>query len=144
MSRDCCVAIPLSVMGLSAVCDCDTHYFWVSFMRTAMAFATFAWSSPSLSSQFKILQMAIECHFVRAAKDLVSLHICTSLPQSSSLYKISCAALNGDLCAIHASSEYSGESAHLRKQSLDNIINIKISCAGSKGSWEYARLHRLA
>ena len=25
MSRDCCVAIPLSAMGLSAVCDCDTH-----------------------------------------------------------------------------------------------------------------------
>ena len=58
--------------------------------------------------------------------------------------QISCAALNGDLCAIHASSEYSGESAHLRRQSLDNVINIKISCAGSKGSWEYALLHRLA
>ena len=49
--------------------------------------------------------------FVRAAKDMASLHICTGLPQPSSLYKISCAALNGDLCAIHASSEYSGESA---------------------------------
>ena len=24
MSRDCCVTIPLSAMGLSAVCDCDT------------------------------------------------------------------------------------------------------------------------
>ena len=23
MSRDCCVAIPLLAMGLSAVCDCD-------------------------------------------------------------------------------------------------------------------------
>ena len=88
--------------------------------------------------------MAIECHFVRAAKDLASLYICTGLPQPSSLYKISCAALNGELCAIHASSEYSGESAHLRRQSMDNVINIKISCAGSKVSWEYARLHRLA
>ena len=29
VSRDCCVAIPLSAMGLSAVCDCDTHLlFW--------------------------------------------------------------------------------------------------------------------
>ena len=37
---DCCVAIPLSAMGLSAVCDCDTHYFWVSFMQTAMALAS--------------------------------------------------------------------------------------------------------
>ena len=25
MSRDCCVGIPLSAMGLSAVSDCDTH-----------------------------------------------------------------------------------------------------------------------
>ena len=25
MSRDCCVAIALSAMGLSAVCNCDTH-----------------------------------------------------------------------------------------------------------------------
>ena len=25
MSRDCFVAIPISAMGLSAVCDCDTH-----------------------------------------------------------------------------------------------------------------------
>ena len=88
--------------------------------------------------------MAIKCHFVRAAKDLASLHICTGLPLPSSLYKIACAALNGDLCAIHASSEYSGESAHLGRQSLENVINIKISCACSKGSWEYARLHRLA
>ena len=40
VSRDCCVAIPLSAMGLSAVCDCDTHYFWVSFMQTGMALAS--------------------------------------------------------------------------------------------------------
>ena len=44
MSRDCCVAIPLGVMGLSAVCDVifpdHTHYFWVSFMRTAIALAS--------------------------------------------------------------------------------------------------------
>ena len=26
VSRDCCVAIPLSAMGLSAVCDCDTIF----------------------------------------------------------------------------------------------------------------------
>ena len=29
-------------------------------------------------------------------------------------------------------------------KSLDNVINIKISCAGSKRSWESACLHRLA
>ena len=53
MSRDCSVAIPLSAMGLSAVCDCDTYYFGVSFMRTVMALATFAWSSLSLSHSLK-------------------------------------------------------------------------------------------
>ena len=77
------MAITLSAMGLSAVCDCDTHYFWVSFMRTAMALATFACSSLSLRHSLKfsvVTQMAIECHFVRAAKDLVSLHFCTGLP----------------------------------------------------------------
>ena len=46
-------AIPLSAMGLSAVCDCNTHYFWVAFMRTAMALATFAWSSLSLRHSLK-------------------------------------------------------------------------------------------
>ena len=83
MSRDCCVAIPLSAMGLSAVCDCDTHYFWVSFMRTAMALATFAWSSMSLRHSLKFScgdSNGDECHFVQAAKDLASLHICTGLP----------------------------------------------------------------
>ena len=83
MSRGCYVAIPLSVMGLSAVCYCDTHYFWVSLMLTAMALATFAWSSLSLRHSLNshvVTQMAIECHFVRAAKDLASLHICTGLP----------------------------------------------------------------
>ena len=29
MSRDCCVAIPLSAMGLSAVCDCDTYLLFL-------------------------------------------------------------------------------------------------------------------
>ena len=46
-------------------------------MRTAMALATFAWSRLSLrhSLNFHVVtQMAIECHFVRAVKDLASLH----------------------------------------------------------------------
>ena len=29
MPRDCCVAIPLSAMGLSAVYDCDTHLLFL-------------------------------------------------------------------------------------------------------------------
>ena len=32
-SRDCCVAIPLSAMGLSAVCDCDTHLLFLGVIH---------------------------------------------------------------------------------------------------------------
>ena len=152
MSRDCCVAIPLSAMGLSAVCDCDTHLlFWGCHLceqRWLWRVCTFAWSSLSL------------CH-------------------SS---KFSCGDSNGDWMPFCASSKGSGESAHLhmltlalvtvqnflcclkwrivcytrqqrilwwvckfaQAKSLDNVTNIKISCAGSKGSWESAHLHRLA
>ena len=55
--------------------------------------------------------------------------------------KFSCGDSNGDWMQFCASSEGSGESAHFGRQSLDNVINIKISCAVRKGS---ARLHRLA
>ena len=48
-----CLVIVVWLLGLSAVCDCDTHYIWVSFMRTAMALATFAWSSLSLRHSLK-------------------------------------------------------------------------------------------
>ena len=33
MSRDCCVAIPLSVIGRSAVCDCDTHLLFLGVIH---------------------------------------------------------------------------------------------------------------
>ena len=33
MSRDCCVAIPLSAMDLSAVCDCDTHLLFLGVIH---------------------------------------------------------------------------------------------------------------
>ena len=33
VSCDCCVAIPLSAMGLSAVCDCDTHLLFLSVIH---------------------------------------------------------------------------------------------------------------
>ena len=41
------------LVGLFAICDCDTHYFLVSFMRTAMALATFARSGLSLRHSLK-------------------------------------------------------------------------------------------
>ena len=33
MSRDCCVAIPLSAMGLSAVCDFDTDLLFLGVIH---------------------------------------------------------------------------------------------------------------
>ena len=33
MSRDCCVAIPLSAMDLSAVCDCDSHLLFLGVIH---------------------------------------------------------------------------------------------------------------
>ena len=33
MSHDCCVTIPLSAMGLSAVCDCDTHLLFLDVIH---------------------------------------------------------------------------------------------------------------
>ena len=111
--------------------------------------------------------------------------VCTFAWSSLSLRhssKFSCGDSNGDWMPFCASSEGSGESAHLHRltlafvtvqnllcclklrfmcypcqqrillwvctfaqaKSLDNVININISCASSKGSWASARLHRLA
>ena len=94
MSRDCCVAIPLSAMGLIAVCVCDTHYFGVSFMRTAMALATFAWSSLSLRHSLKF----------------------------------SCGDSYGDWMSFCASSEGSGESAHLHRLTLALVTVQNLLC----------------
>ena len=94
MSRDCCVAIPLSAIGLSAVCDCDTHYFWMCFMRTAMGLATFAWSSLSLRHSLKF----------------------------------SCGDSNGDWLPFCASSEGSGESAHLHRLTLAFVTVQNLLC----------------
>ena len=46
---------------------------------------------------------------------LVFLHPKKGAQAYLSLRYCTCAALNGDLCAIHASSEYSGVSVHLRR-----------------------------
>ena len=111
--------------------------------------------------------------------------VCTFAWSSLSLRhssKFSCGDSNGDWMPFCASSEGSGESAHLHRltlafvtvqnlscclkwrfvcyshqqrilcwfctfaqaKPLDNVINIKISRAGSNGSWKSARLHRLA
>ena len=50
MSRDCRVAIPLSAMGLYAVCDCDTRLLFLGVIHANSD--GFGESEPS--SQFKI------------------------------------------------------------------------------------------
>ena len=52
-----------------------------------------------------------------AAKALVSVHICTGLPEPRHSNEISCAGSNSDVCAIHASSLESVETAHLHRYS---------------------------
>ena len=55
--------------------------------------------------------------YMLAAKALASLHICTGSPEPRHCNEISSAGSNGDLCAIHASSLDSDESAHLHRYS---------------------------
>ena len=87
VSRDCCVAIPLSGMGLSAVCDCDTHLLFLGDIHAnsdgfgeSAHLLGLVWAFVTVQNSHVVTQMAIVCHFVRAAKDLASLHICTGLP----------------------------------------------------------------
>ena len=98
MSRDCCVAIPLSAMGLPAVCDCDTHYTIFGChsceQRWLWRVYTFAWSS-------------------------------LSLRHSS---KFSCGDSNGDWMPFCASSEGSGESAHLHRLTLAFVTVQNLLC----------------
>ena len=70
MSCDCYVAIPLSVMGLSEVCECDTHLL---FLRVIHANSDGFGESAHLLGLVRafvtvqnsnvVTQMAIKCHF---------------------------------------------------------------------------------
>ena len=153
MSRDCCVAIHLSAMVFSAVCDCDISWSYSLFLGVINANSNGFGESAHLPG--------------------------INLRHSS---KFSCCGSNGDWMPLCASSEGSGESAHLHRltlafvtvqnllcflkwrfvcysrqqrilwwictfaqaKSLDNAISFKTSCAASEGSWESSRLHRLA
>ena len=102
VSHACSVAIPLSAMGLSAVCDCDisqayslTIFGCHSFeQRWLWRVCTFAWSSLSLRSSSKFL----------------------------------CGGSNGDWMPLCASSEGSGESAHLNRLTLAFVTVQNLLC----------------
>ena len=78
MSHACCVAIPLSAMDLSAVCDCDISW---SYSHTILGLIHansdgfgesahllgLVWAFVTVQNSYVVAQMAIECQFVRAA-----------------------------------------------------------------------------
>ena len=80
MSCDCCVVIPLSAMGLAAVFDCDTHLLILGAIHAdsdgfgeSAHLLGLVWAFVTVQNSHVVTQMAIECHFVWAAKDLASL-----------------------------------------------------------------------
>ena len=86
-----------------------TYYFWVSFMRTAMALATFAWSSRNLRPGLKF----------------------------------SCGDSNGDWMPFCASSEGSGESAHLHRLTLAFVTVQNLLCCLKGRIVCYSRQQRI-
>ena len=74
-------------MGLSAVCDCDIHLLFLGVIHAnsdgfgeSAHLLGLVWAFVTVQNSHVVTQMAIKCHFVRAAKDLASLQICTGLP----------------------------------------------------------------
>ena len=125
-----------------------TYYFWVSFMQTAMAFCTFAWSS---------LSLCLSSKFLCGGSNGDWMPVCASSEgsgESAHLHRLTLAIVTVQnlLCCLKWQFVcYSRQQRILwwvcifaQAKSLDNAISIKISCAGSEGSWEFARLHRLA
>ena len=137
--------------GLSAVCDCDTHYFRCHSCEQRWLWwrvCTFAWSGLSLrhSSKFSCGDSNGDWMPFCAS--------CEGSGESAHLHRLTIAfvTVQNLLCFLKWRFVcYSRQQRILwwvctfaQTNSLDNVIMVKISCAGSKGSWESARLHRLA
>ena len=119
--------------------SCEQRWLW--------RVCTFAWSSLSLhhSSKFSCDgSMGIECHFVRAVKAMASLHICTGLLLPSSLYTMSCAAYYAISVLVTSAADTLVSQTICAGKVTGQCDRFKITCAGSEGSWEDVRLHRLA
>ena len=114
-----------------------TYYFWVSFMRIAIAFGESAhllglvWAFVTFQNSHVVTQMAIECHFVRAAKDLAHLHRLT----------LAFVTVQNLLCCLKWRFVcYSRQQRILwvctfaQARSLDNVINIR---SGMEYSYSY-------
>ena len=55
--------------------SCEQRWPW-----RICTFVGLVWAFVTVKNSHVVTEMAIECHFVRAAKDMASLHICTGLP----------------------------------------------------------------
>ena len=95
------------------------------------------WAFVTVQNSYVVAQMTIECQFVRAAKALASLYMLT-LAFVTVLRKMAIRCYSCQLLILWWVCIFG------QAKSLDNAISIKISCAGSEGSWDSARLHRLA
>ena len=138
-------------MGLSAVCNCDTHLLFWGVINA---------NSDGIGESAHLLGLVRLRHsskFSCGDSNGDWMPFCASSEgsgESAHLYRLTLAfvTVHNLLCCLKCRFVcYSRQQLILwwvytfaQTKSLDNVINIKISCAGSKGSWESVRLHRLA
>ena len=120
--------------------SCEQHWLW--------RVCTFAWSSPSLRHRSKFSYcgsngdwMSI-CESSEGSGESAHLHRLT-LAFVTVQYLLCCLKL-WFVCYSYQQRILWRVCTFAQAKSLDNAISIKISCAGSEGSWESARLHRFA
>ena len=134
-----CLQFVIVILTIFGCHSCEQRWLW--------RVCTFAWSSLSLHHSSKL-----SC----GDSNDVWMPFCTSSGgsgESAHLHRPTLAfvAVQNLLCCLKWFVCYSRQRWILwwvctfaQAKSLNNVINIKISCAGSKGSWKSARLHRLA
>ena len=131
------VIVKLTILGWHL---CEQRWLWRVY--------TFAWSSLNLrhSSKFSCCDSNGEwmpfCASSEGSGESAYLHRLTLA--FVAVQNLLCCLKWRFVCYLHQKRILWWVCTFAHAKSLDNIINIKISCAGSKGSCESARLHRLA
>ena len=87
LSSWCLVIVVWLFLSVPSVCDCDTHLLFLGVIHAnsdgfgeSAHLLGLVCAFDTVQNSHVVTQIAIECHFVRALKDLASLHICTGLP----------------------------------------------------------------
>ena len=137
-------------MGLSAVCDWDTHLLFLGVIHAnsdgfgeSAHLLGLVWAFVTVQNSHVVTQMAIECHFVCSKGSGESAHL-QRLLAFVTVQNLLCCLKWHFVCYSRQQRVLWRVCTFVQAKSLDNVINIKISCAGSKGSWKSARLYRLA